>query len=75
MSGSNFFVYRFLPYNIMHVLHDDVTGLFFGMLEQAERHGKPANSPWPIDVSSNRYQPCGRLIDASLDCAQRAKKI
>ena len=61
IPGRSFLLTRFLPYNIMHVLHDDLIGLYQTMAHHApanyERdHGKPfpTDATYAVCVSFSR---------------------
>ena len=56
VPGKTFAFSRFHPYNIMHVIHDDILGLYFLLKEfangspQSQEHGIPSDSvPFSLD--------------------------
>jgi len=51
LEGNNFLFTRFLPYNIMHTLHDDLFGLFYSLSE----HFPSENSIHPFDFNTRFF--------------------
>jgi len=48
-AGKSVLFSRFLPYNIMHLIHDDLLGLFFTLIEYF-----PSEDPnYPFDLNTN----------------------